>query len=270
VTVSLKEGVKDFFNERVSDWAANYSNVKPRMLLAQILISRRQFAMEMLEASVPQGSKVLDVGCGTGAMAAELIRHGYEVWGLDIAEAMVRYVQERFGQGGFRVGDIENIPFADNTFDTVVCLGVLEYLDADDPALREVWRVLKPGGRAVLSTASAIRPFYHMDRILAGLMAAARPLYRVVKYRLLRRPKPAPQQLEPGLRHRTYYRAGWLRQLRSVGLEPEDWVCHGWGWYTLERFFDQASLCRASDRFARNPWLNWLGWHQLVRVRAVK
>ena len=267
---SSKQQVKRVFNEHVSDWVANYSDLKPRTVVTQICMSRRQFALEMVEASTPQGSKVLDAGCGTGAMAEELIRRGYEVWGFDIAEAMVRYVHERFGQSRFRVGDIDHIPFPDNTFDAVVCLGVLAFLDADEPALREIWRVLKPGGRAVLATPSGIRPFYYMDRMLAGLMAATRPLYRFVKYRLLRRPKPQPQELRPQSQQRLYYRAAWLRRLRSVGLEPEDWVCHGWGWPKLEQFFEQGSLCRASDRFARNPVLNWLGWHQLVRVRAVK
>jgi ubiquinone/menaquinone biosynthesis C-methylase UbiE len=272
IMTNQKQAVKSLFSEEVTEWAANYSDLKPRTLLAQIVISRRQFALEMVEASIPQGSKVLDAGCGTGAIAEELIRRGYEVWGFDIAEAMVRYVQDRLGQGRFRVGDIENIPFGDNTFDAVVCLGVLQFLDADEPALREVWRVLKPGGRAVIATPNGIRAFYYMDCMIEGLVAAARPLYRFGKYRLLRRPKPKPQppKLQPRLRDRFYYRAGWLRQLRSVGLEPEDWVCHGWGWGTLEPFFEEASLCRASDTFARNPALNWLGMHQLVRVRAVK
>ena len=262
LSMSSTERLKDFFNEQVVEWRAFYSPLAPRTLTAQCLISRQRFALQMVEASVPHGSKILDVGCGTGEMAAELMRRGYDVWGLDIAEARIRSVHERFGADRFRVGDIEHIEFPDNTFDAVVCLGVMEYLDRDEPALQEVWRVLKPGGKAVISTLSAICPFHYMDRVLVVLV---RPLYRFVKYRMHGRQLPGP---EP--RSRKYFRGRWLRLLRSVRLEPEDWLCHCWGCYTLPRFFGQAYLGRASDWFARNRALNWLGSHQLVRVRAVK
>ncbi len=53
-------------------------------------------------------------------------------------------------------------------------------------------------------------------------------------------------------------------------FEPEECVCHAWGWYSLDPFFNQGALCRASDQFATNSALNWLGVHQLVRVRALK
>jgi hypothetical protein len=58
--------------------------------------------------------------------------------------------------------------------------------------------------------------------------------------------------------------------MRSHGLELEDWVCHSWGWYGLERFFPQGEFCRASDRFARDGTVNWISSDQLSCVRAVK
>ena len=263
---SSKDWLKDFFSGSVADWARNYADLNGRTYL----ISRWRFALEMVEATVVPGAKVLDVGCGTGAMGGGLMRRGYEVWGVDLAEAMIRYVQERLGRGRFGVGDIEHIPFRDNTFDAVVCLGVVEYLEKDEPALREVRRVLRPGGIAVISTPSALRPFYHIDRVLAGVTTPVRPLYRFVKYRLRGGPAPHPLTSRPRLHHRRYYRARWLRLLGSVGLEPEAWICHSWECDTVGRFWGHASLCRIGDKFARNPALNWLGSHQLVQVRAVK
>lgn len=284
-----KQDVKSLFGGRVTAWAAFYSDLAPRTLPVRNLVSRQRFALEMVEAAVPRGAKVLDVGCGTGEMAAQLMGRGYEVWGLDLAEPMIRYARDRNASDRFEVGDIEHIPFADNTFDAAVCLGVIEYLDTDEQALREIWRVLKPGGRAVVSTPSAICPLHHMDRVLVVLMAAARPLYHLVKYRL--RGRRAPFHHPSGeVGHRRYYLRRWLRLLRSLDLEPEEWIRHGWGWYRswlglvvqflsrkaglwrarLERFVGPASLCRASDRFVRNRVLNWLASEQVVRVRAVK
>jgi SAM-dependent methyltransferase len=288
--LSSEEQVKRLFSGRVGEWAAGYADPEPWSLSGQTLISRLRFALEMVEASVPPASKILDVGCGTGETAAQLLRRGYEVWGLDVAEPMIAYARRRCGSKQFQVGDIRNMPFRDNTFDAVVCLGVIEYVETDERALREMWRVLKPGGRAVVSTPSAVCPLYHADLVLLGLMAAVRPLYRFVRYG--RRGRPAPVgPASPEVAHRRYYRGAWLQTLRSIDLEPEEWVGHGWGWYrswpldlfsqllaqtrtpcrrALERLVGPAAVGRAGGRLARNRALNWMAAEQLVRVRADK
>jgi ubiquinone/menaquinone biosynthesis C-methylase UbiE len=267
--MTRKEQVDELFTKTVADWAHFYADLKPATMNAQNLVSRRRFALEMLEARVPPGSKILDVGCGTGHLAAELERRGYEVWGVDLSEAMVRYAREHYNPDRFRLGDIERIPFPGNTFDGVMCLGVMEYLNSDEPALREIWRVLKPGGRAVITTPSSICPFYYMDRAFEKVRFLARPLVRFLRYRLRGKPLP-PRNVLPQVTHRRYYRRSWLKLMRSLGLEAEDWACHSWGWYSLEGFFKQGAFCRASDRFARNPVVNWLASNQLACVRAIK
>jgi ubiquinone/menaquinone biosynthesis C-methylase UbiE len=256
--------VDELFTKTVDDWARFYADPKPATLNSQNLVSRRQFALEMLEARVAPGSKVLDIGCGTGHLAGELMRRGYDAWGVDFSDGMVRYASEHYGADRFQVGDIERIPFADNTFDGVMCLGVVEYLTADEPALREMWRVLKPGGRAVITTPSSICPFFYIDRAIVNARRLARPLVRLV-----RKPLTDLKDL-PSVNHRRYFRSNWVKLMRSVGLETEDWACHSWGCYSLERFFPQGAFCRASDRFARNPVINWIASDQLACVRAIK
>lgn len=278
------------FNNRVSDMANLYNESEPRSLGARNLISRRRFALEMLESGLSHPLKILDAGCGTGEIVGQLIRHGHEVWGLDISEAMIRYAKENCAVGRFQHGDIEHLPFRDNTFDVVVCLGVLEYLNTSENALREIIRVLKPGGRAVISTPNATFPLYYVDRALVGLKVAVWPLYRFLKYSSGGRPAPAHQSPKE-IFHRRYYPGRWLRLLSSVGLEPQESVCHGWGWYrtwhlelllhflsrlggmfrhSLGRFLGRSLLNRAVDGIVRNRALNWLLSEQIVRVRAVK
>ncbi len=264
-----KEQVDELFTRTVDDWARFYADPKPATLNAQNLVSRRRFALEMVEARIPPRSKILDVGCGTGHLAAELTQRGYEVWGVDLSQEMVRYAREHYDPDRFRVGDIERIPFPDNTFDALMCLGVMEYLSSDEPALREMRRVLKPGGRAVITTPSSVCPFYYMDRAFVKVRFLARPVVRFIRYRLRGKPLP-PSSALPPVTHRRYSRDRWLKLMGSTGLEAEDWACHSWGWYSLERFFNQGAFCRASDRFARNPLLNWLASNQLACVRAIK
>jgi|ERR1022692_1054178 ubiquinone/menaquinone biosynthesis C-methylase UbiE len=267
--MSSKGQVDELFTKTVEDWARFYNDPKPATLNAQNLVSRRRFALEMLEARVAPGSNILDIGCGTGHLAGELMQRGYTAWGVDFSEGMVEYARQHYNPDRFRVGDIERIPFPDNTFDAVMCLGVMEYLEKDEPALREMWRVLKPGGRAVITTPNILCPFFHMDMAFQKVRVVVRPFVRFVRYRLRGRPLPAGGGL-PVVIHRRYYRPRWVDLLRSVHLEAEDWVCHSWGWYSLERFFDQGAFCRISDRFARNSLLNWFASNQLVCVRAIK
>src|SRR2546421_6198259 len=136
---SWKHQVKNHFGERATEWAACYTDPEPT-LSRQHLISRQRFALDMVEAAVPPSSRILDAGCGAGVMAAGLIKRGYAVWGIDLAEPMIRQARQLCESDPFGVGDIEHIPFPDNTFDVVVSLGVLEYLESDEQALREVWR----------------------------------------------------------------------------------------------------------------------------------
>lgn len=260
-----KINVEIAFTRRVEEWARYYLDPAPADLQAQRLVSRGRFALELLETSVPRGARVLDIGCGTGDLTRELTRRGYHASGIDISQAMVSYARGQYGRDRFGVGDVEQMPFPDNSFEAVMCVGVLAYLETDAKALREIHRVLQPGGRAVISMPNLVSPFFLMDTVIDWLKGILRPLKRLMRGK--------PQGRKGGLPRvspRRYYRPAWTRLLRSLGLEPEEYVGHGWGWYSLEPYVRQGWICRASDRFARVRALNWLASSQLVRVRAVK
>jgi ubiquinone/menaquinone biosynthesis C-methylase UbiE len=266
--VSSKQTVNDLFTQTVDDWARYYDDPAPRTLTAQNFVSRRRFAIQMIESKLPKGSKILDVGCGTGHLAAELARRGYDTWGTDLSAGMIEYARTNYNQDRYQVADIEKIPFPDNFFDGIVCLGVVEYLASDGPALGEMHRILRPGGYTCITTPSSICPFFYVDRVLVYSRFALRPAISVVRRAFGAEPRPARPL--PKVEHRRYRRGSWARLLRSHGLELEDWVCHAWGCYAVERFFPQGGFCRASDRFARNPVLNWIASDQLSLSRAVK
>lgn len=100
-----------------------------------------------------RGRRVLDAGCGSGPLAAELLRRGAVVTGLDASPAMVELARRRLGDDvPLHVGDLaEPLPFADDSFDDVVASLVLHYLEDWGAPLAELRRVLRPGGRLLLS-----------------------------------------------------------------------------------------------------------------------
>lgn len=109
--------------------------------------------------------RVLDAGCGAGALSVALVERGAEVIGIDRSSALLQIAADRLaGRARFQRGDLRNLlPFDDGAFDVVVASLVMHYLEDWGPTLREFRRVLAADGHLVISTH---HPF--MDHALAG------------------------------------------------------------------------------------------------------
>jgi len=108
-----------------------------------------------LRALVPPvaGRRVLDAGCGGGRTAAWLVEQGADVVGIDVSAELLRLARDRLPEASFVLADLaEPLPFEDGAFDLVVSSLVMHYLRDWTPTLRELRRVLRPGGVVVLST----------------------------------------------------------------------------------------------------------------------
>lgn len=99
------------------------------------------------------GRRILDVGCGSGALFAALHDSGAVVTGFDRSTAMLEQARRRLGDDAdLRVADLGSpLPFPDRSFDDAVASLVLHYLRDWGPALTELRRVLRPGGRLIVS-----------------------------------------------------------------------------------------------------------------------
>jgi 2-polyprenyl-3-methyl-5-hydroxy-6-metoxy-1,4-benzoquinol methylase len=123
---------------------------------------RRLLAFLVLLA--PPGAKLLDVGCAAGLFVKEAIDCGFDATGCDYSENAVIYGKEHFGVHIIR-SPAESINAADDTYEVVTILHVFEHLPEPMRVLRELRRVLKPGGLLLLETVN-YRPHYEIERRL--------------------------------------------------------------------------------------------------------
>jgi SAM-dependent methyltransferase len=144
----------------------------------------RQFAGPVADClALRPGQSVLDVGCGTGVLAREALARvlpGGSVTGLDSNEAMLAVAQRLAPALGWRAGSADSLPFDSAAFDAVGCQFALMFFPDRVAALREMWRVLRPGGHLAVAVWAplAASPGYAamavlLERLFGATVAAA-------------------------------------------------------------------------------------------------
>jgi len=153
----LKERVREFWQAHPCGSKFSDAEVGTREFFDRVEQHRFEKEWHIPDAANFAGSKglrVLEIGCGVGTDGLQFARAGATYTGVDLTDAAIELARKNFASAGlkgeFRVADAEHLEFADESFDLVYSHGVLHHTPDIEAALREIHRVLKPGGRAVV------------------------------------------------------------------------------------------------------------------------
>jgi len=114
--------------------------------------------------SMQLSGRILDIGCGNCRNLLDFAKQGFECYGIDFSEEMLKHADEFAKKNNIKIklkkARAENLPFNDNSFDYVLCVAVLHHLRKKEQikALKEILRALKPEGRALITVWNNLNP----------------------------------------------------------------------------------------------------------------
>lgn len=168
-------------------YARVYDNLSKHFLPYQRLVKE---ITEIMISSCSLASWVLDAGCGTGNFSIALGGAGYRVLGFDLSTEMLKRAKEKtkaneipvhFQQGSLT----ERLPYKDNTFDAVININALYMLQDPESTLKEFFRILKQGGKLVLSTPRRQPSIWESVTEIIAVQGAMRGITKICRLFLL-------------------------------------------------------------------------------------
>jgi ubiquinone/menaquinone biosynthesis C-methylase UbiE len=258
-----------------SNWSEDYHkrfyrNVKEYPWL----ITRHNYILDLFDQ---EGKSILDIGCGPGEMIRDLRRRNCRVWGIDIAEGMLRLAQKNLGGNAdsgrtfLSCGNIETLAFKERTFDGAICAGVIEYLDEDQKALRELNRVLRKNGTLIITVRNKACPAKILDSLLDAVKQSptGRKAVRATKKAL----NMDQGQVRPYISYRKHYPWKLDKNLAQFGFIKEDFrYFHFYPFFApLDKLFTKifVSMGLRMERLT-NTSLGFLGSGYIVKARKIK
>jgi ubiquinone/menaquinone biosynthesis C-methylase UbiE len=226
------------------------------------------------DLALPAGSRVLEIGFGAGRTAIALAERGFVVTGVDTGERMLEVATQRVARAGLEervelaLGDAEQLEAEDKSFDLVLALGVMPWLDNPARGAREMGRVTRAGGHVIAS----VNNRRQLNRLLDPRL---HPVVEPIKQLALQVARRGGRELRPTRRiPRPDSRRQFERWLRAAGLEPQRSATLGFGEFSLlgHPLASQETSIRLHERLqaradAGVPVLRSSGAQMLVQSR---
>ena len=258
--------VVKFFDERAEDYSREYDDETPGGYALRV---RRQRVLMLFDQP---GGRVLDVGCGPGVMAQDLVDKGCDFWGLDPSSKMIEIGRRRFPENDhihFLSGDAMGLGLPDGLFDAVLCMGVIDALPDRRQAVREMLRVLKPGGTLIVTFTNLRSPYAWWKNFV---FYPAVSIWHALRARLGDTRLKAARKQRLGGKTRALYTERAARELlRSEGAEVLQTACYYFNVFLspLDELFPSFALW-VTKKLEEGAWPrpDWIAAGVIVKGRA--
>jgi SAM-dependent methyltransferase len=252
--------IAKYFDKHGDTWRLAYGDDTEHWYDYPPLRNRERFALALIDDE-PKGSAV-DLGCGNGHLVVKMKKLGFDrVRGVDLSDKMLAAARSLARASGMENGvellkanveDVATIP--SESVDVCTALGVVEYLDSDAPLLKEVFRILRPGGAAVMQTRNYRCINSRAKHFIATLIPAVRPK----------------------IRYREHVRGAFLQEANRLGFTVErEFFSHFYALFPLNllpvvrrviRPLDNF-LSKCCERFATCGFSEFLASMYIVKLR---
>ncbi len=184
--------LKQHFRQAAPFWKSVYEEKNVYALVHQ---RRRETVLSIIDdLQIKPGTDVLDIGCGAGTISVPLASRNLNVKAVDAVPEMIALTKQLAAESGIggnlqaAVGDIHHLDFADRSFELVLAVGVLPWLSEPEVAVREMERVLKPGGYLIVNIDNRWGLHRILDPITNFLLSGLRVgLGRLLRFLRLRK-----------------------------------------------------------------------------------
>src|SRR5256884_150926 len=174
--VQKQEIVNEYFRAETMVWKEIYTRSDVQ---AETIRDRHAAVLDWIDAlALKPGSKVLEIGCGAGFMAIALAQRGFRVYAIDSAESMIEQAHQNAMESrvtdllSLDIGDVYTLAFDDESFDLVLAIGVIPWLERADLAIQQMARVTKHSGHIILSYANRLG----LERMICPLSFVTRAI----------------------------------------------------------------------------------------------
>lgn len=206
----MKDTVKEveFFDSTSDAYLKKYEEITPEGYSFRV---RRDKVEQLIQSEKGQNKIVLDIGSGPGIMIEALLKSNFKVVAIDAAPQMIELTKKQFPNVESIVSDARKILKPDNTFDVATAMGLVEYFEEDGEFYTEMSRVLKSGGKLLVTYPNVWSPWRLWNRVFLMIL---RPIRAVLGIDTSKKSN--------NIRHKEYTVSAAKKEMEKFGFVIED------------------------------------------------